>query len=122
MSARREGERRSVANVALRAAFDELERAVSRAYLHPEPESSPRGASQANAAYLAVSACARQARRHGVLPEQFLVSLKRFLERHPRLQRDLDRLVDSGPRVDPREQLVSWAIAAYFRAPPGPTE
>jgi hypothetical protein len=117
VSGDRQADRRSVHNVALRAAFDELALAVSRAYGERESEETLRGASKANAAYLAVSACARQARTHGVPPERFLVALKRFLERHPKLQHDLDELVAMGTRIDPREQLVTWAIAAYFRAP-----
>jgi hypothetical protein len=120
VSVDRPADRRSVHNVALRAAFDELALCVSRAYGERESEATLRGASKANAAYLAVSACARQARRHGVPPESFLVALKRFLERHPKLQHDLDELVALDTRTDPREQLVSWAIAAYFRAPASP--
>lgn len=120
MSDDRATDRRSVHNVALRAAFDELAAAVSRAYGERESEATLRGASKANAAYLAVSACARQARRHDVPPERFIVALKRFLERHPKLQHDLDALVALDTRVDPREQLVTWAITAFYRAPAAP--
>ena len=114
------GDRRGVQNVALRAAFDELARCVARVYEEAGP--AHEADSRANAAYLAVSACARQARRHGVTPEHFLVSLKRFLDRHPTLRSDLGRLARCGPGVDPRERLVAWAIEAYFRAAPAPRD
>lgn len=105
MTARRQ-DRRSPANEPLRDAFDELVASLERR----EGDAVAR---------VALRACAERARGAGIPPERFVATLKRLLSSRPDVMRRLATVALYRNRRNEYDEIVTWAIQAYFGVPDG---